>query len=132
MMRKEEARGEEKEYMEELLKRYKSNLERSEPGYAWSIERHDVRPILKYVIRRDRRAWPITRDRLVARRARRSSSETARAPLRFSTPIPAGTIAVVIHSAQNLLWREDIQLLFLAVGLQGHRRRLGSQSGRYP
>jgi hypothetical protein len=56
VMHKEEARGDEKERVEALLQQYRSNLERSEPGYTWRIEPHEARPILKYVIRGDRTA----------------------------------------------------------------------------
>jgi hypothetical protein len=53
---KEEARGDEKDRVEALLKQHRSDFERSEPGYIWSIEPHEARPILKYVIRGDRTA----------------------------------------------------------------------------
>jgi hypothetical protein len=51
---KEDARGDEKERVDALLKQYKSDLECSEAGYMWSVEPNDARPILKYVIRGDR------------------------------------------------------------------------------
>jgi hypothetical protein len=47
------ARGEDKEYLERLLKEYEPDLIRSEPSYIWSIEADDARLLWKYIIRGD-------------------------------------------------------------------------------